>query len=173
MSAFPLDPSYCDSNLQSKPAAPPSAGKMADPPTLLVVDDDPFFRELEARALRGHGYNVLQAGGSAEALRLARATPAIDLLLTDFVMPNGNGLELARRFRALHPQSPVLVVSGSLPLLQGKGGELDRFAILEKSSTFDELLGKVHTLLTETSPPPLNTSLPITITPNTITPNSP
>jgi CheY-like chemotaxis protein len=166
MSAFPLDPSYCDSNSQSKPGAPASAGKMADPPTLLVVDDDPLFRELQARALRGKGYNVIQAGGPAEALRLARATPAIDLLLTDFVMPKVNGLELARRFRALHPRSPVLVVSGSLPLLKGKDGELDRFAVLEKSSTFDELLGKVHALLTETSPLPLSTSLPTTITPS-------
>jgi len=166
MSAFPLDPSYSDSNLQPKPGAPLSAGGEAEPATLLVVDDDPLFRELEARALRGKGYNVIQAGGPAEALRLARATPAIDLLLTDFVMPKVNGLELARRFRALHPRSPVLVVSGSLPLLQGKDGELDRFAVLEKSSTFDELLGKVHALLTETSPLPLKTPMPTMISPS-------
>lgn len=159
MNAFPADPSYCDSN-GSRPASRSSlsALRIADPPTLLVVDDDPVFRELETRALCHHGYNVLQADGPAEALRLAGANPNIDLLLTDFVMPELNGLELTRRFRTLHPRTPVLMVSGSLALIRGKIAELDRFAVLEKSSDFDELFEKVHALLTEVSPLPLRTS---------------
>jgi|SRR6267378_504087 len=156
--AFPFDPSYCDSNSpQLTLPFPPSADRITGPPTLLVVDDDPFFREIQTRALCLHGYTVLQARDAAEALRLAAATP-INLLLTDFVMPEVDGLELTRRFRALYPKIPVLMVSGSLPLLQGRVENLDRFALLEKSSAFGELLGKVRSLLTEVSPLPIRTS---------------
>lgn len=158
MNAFPSDPSYCDSDpSQSTTGLPASLEKIADPPTVLVVDDDPFFRELEARALCDQGYMVLQANGAAEALRLASATPTIHLLVTDFVMPGDDGLELTRQFRSLHPTTPVLMVSGSLPLIQHKVGNLDRFVLLEKSSTFDELLVKVQALLNEVSPLPIRT----------------
>jgi len=150
MSAFPHDPSYCDSNERSTPS-----GRFADPPTVLVVDDDSVFRELEARALRHQGYNVLEAASAAEALRLVGATATLHLLLTDFVMADTDGLELTRRFRALRPHTPVLLVSGSLPLIQGRVKELDRVAVLEKSSRFDELLKKVGALLSEVSPLPL------------------
>jgi CheY-like chemotaxis protein len=155
MNTFPLDSSYCDPN-GSRPAwGFPRCEKIADPPTLLVVDDDKFFRELAARALCGQGYKVLQADGAAEALRLAGTTATIHLLVTDFVMPEVDGLELTRRFRTLHPETPVLMVSGSLPLIQPKVGNLDRFVLVEKSSTFDVLLGKVRALLNELSPLPL------------------
>jgi CheY-like chemotaxis protein len=151
MSAFPLDPSYSDSNLQ--PTAPQE--KLADPPTVLVVDDDSVFRELESRALRQQGYNVVQAACAAEALRLAGATATLHLLLTDFNMPDVDGLELARRFRAMRPHTPVLLVSGSLSLIQGRLKELDRVAVLEKSARFDELLEKVGALLSEVTPLPI------------------
>jgi len=153
MNTFPLDQSSADSN--SSQSTAPSREKIADPPTLLVVDDDKFFRELAARALCGQGYNVLQANGAAEALRLAGATATIHLLVTDFVMPEVDGLELTRRFRTLHPETPVLMVSASLPLIQRKVGNLDRFVLVEKSSTFDVLLGKVRALLNQLSPLPL------------------
>ncbi|MEY2428652.1 MAG: hypothetical protein QOJ40_1537 [Verrucomicrobiota bacterium] len=135
----------------------PSAVTIADPPTLLVVDDDACWRELETQALCDQGYKVLQADGATEALRLAGATPTIHLLVTDFLMPDVNGLELAWQFRTLHPSTPVLMVSGTPALIRGKIAELDRFSVLEKSSSFDELLGKVHALLTELSPLPLRT----------------
>src|SRR5438105_2264637 len=129
MNAFPGNPSYSDSGYSSPTSRPPlSAVRFADPPTLLVVDDDPCFRELQTRALCDQGYNVLQADGPSEALRLAGLTPNIDLLLTDFVMPEFNGLELARQFRALHPEVPVLVVSNSLSLFPERVDNLDRFA---------------------------------------------
>ena len=129
--------------------------RFADPPTVLVVDDDSVFRELESRALRQQGYNVLQAACAAEALRLAGATATLHLLLTDFNMPELDGLELTQRFRAMRPHTPVLVVSGSLSLIPAGLKELDQVAVLEKSSRFDELLEKVGTLLNEVSPLPL------------------
>jgi len=158
MNSFPSDQSYGDSDYWlPKTRFGPSAVSIADPPTLLVVDDDPCFRELETRALCAQGYKVLQADGAAEALRLAGATPTIHLLLTNFLLPDINGLELAWQFRALHPTTPVLMISGALSLIQGRIPKLDRFAVLGKTSSFDELLGKVHALLAEVSPLRLRT----------------
>ena len=111
-------------------AAPLSS--ISDPLTLLVVDDDPAVRGLEADILSRQGYKVLQAGGAAEALRLALATEASHLLVTDFSMPETNGLELARRFRAVHPQAPVLMVSGSLAAIHPLAKDLNRFAVIGK-----------------------------------------
>ena len=83
-----------------------------------------------------------------EALRLARETAAIHLLVTDLSMPEVDGLELTRLFRAVHPKTPVLMVSGSLPLLRiRREPHLDRFDFLAKPFQLDELLGKVRKLL--------------------------
>src|SRR5580765_5404344 len=61
--------------------------------TVLVVDDDEAVRKLAVRILSRLGHKVLEAEGPAEAMRLASATPIIHLLLTDFSMPEVNGLE--------------------------------------------------------------------------------
>jgi len=152
MSPFPHDPSYCQSNEQQ--SAQSLYPRKADVKTVLVVDDDSVFRQLEARALCQQGYNVLEAGCADEALRVAEQTATLHLLLTDFRMPGADGMELTKQFRALHPSTPVLMVSGSLPLIPHRATQLDRFAILEKSSTFDELLKKVRLLLSEVTPLP-------------------
>ena len=142
-------------SLATIPALPPPA-RIAEPArTLLVVDDDRMVRDVETQILCLHGYTVLQAEGAAEALRLAREAAAIHLLITDFSMPQVDGLELTRRFRAVHPKTPVLMVSGSLPLIHHKADGLDRFETLEKPFEFNELLHKVRTLLDTTAPLPI------------------
>lgn len=134
----------------------PSRARISEPPkTLLVVDDDPIIRDVETQVLRLQGYTVLSAEGAAEALRLAREAAAIHLLITDFSMPEVDGLELTRRFRAVHPKTPVLMVSSSLPLIQDRIDDLDRFDFLPKPFHFDELLHKVRTLLDATAPLPI------------------
>jgi DNA-binding NtrC family response regulator len=141
------------------PTAPsvPYPASISEPPrTLLVVDDDPMVRKLEVEILGQHGYNMLEAEGGAEALRLAGETATIHLLITDFVMPEIDGLELTRRFRAVHPKTPVLMLSGSLPLLRARSEpDLDRFDSLAKPFHLNELLHKVRTLLDATAPLPI------------------
>ena len=142
-------------SLATIPALPPPA-RIAEPArTLLVVDDDPMVRDVETQILCLHGYTVLQAEGAAEALRLAREAAAIHLLITDFSMPQVDGLELTRRFRAVYPKTPVLMVTGSLPMVEHKANGLDRFEILEKPFHYKELLHKVRTLLDIVSPLPI------------------
>src|SRR5688572_29194807 len=93
--------------------------------TVLVVDDDDVVRKVEVMILSQLGYNVLQAEGAAQAMRLAAATPTIHLLLTDFLMPGADGLQLAAQFHAVHPHTPVLMVSGSLPLIKARSDHPD------------------------------------------------
>ena len=147
---------YTSENLVADPGAIPLSHEQAgEGKTLLVVDDEPTIRELMAKVLCKEGYNVLQADGATEALRLATAA-TIHLLLTDFSMPGTDGLELTRRFRAVYPKAPVLMVSGSLAVgLINRSDDLDRFGILEKPFAVGDLIRKVRTLLLEVSPVPL------------------
>lgn len=144
------------SSQSAPPFARPSLTRICEPTkTLLVVDDEPVVLEAEAQILGDQGYTVLQAESAAKALRLAREAAAIHLLITDFSMPEVDGLELARRFRAVHPKAPVLVVSGSLQFLRGATQDLDRFEFLAKPFKFGELLHKVRTLLDAAAPLPI------------------
>jgi len=66
---------------------------------------------------------------------VAASTVTIHLLITDLVMPETDGLELTRRFRAVYPKTPVLMVSGSLPLLPARSEpDLERFDFLASHS---------------------------------------
>jgi CheY-like chemotaxis protein len=138
------------------PSESASPEKISDPAkTLLVVDDDPLVRDMQSQVLRLQGYTVLEAENAAEALRVAASTAAIHLLITDFSMPEVDGLELTRRFREVHPKTPVLMVSGSLPVLRGRAEDLDRFEFLAKPIHLSELLHKVRALLDAAVPLPI------------------
>jgi DNA-binding response OmpR family regulator len=143
------------SNSQATPSFPFCAEISEPIETVLVVDDDPMVRELETHILRLQGYTVVEAQGAAEALRVAREAAAIHLLITDFSMPDIDGLELTRRFRAVHPKTPVLMVSGSLPLSSDGIADLDHFECLAKPFACNELLHKVRRLLDSTAPLPI------------------
>ena len=135
---------------------PPPARISEPPKTVLVVDDDAMVRDLETQILRLQGYTVLEAESAAEALRVAASAVTIHLLITDLVMPEVDGLELTRQFRAVHPGTPVLMVSGSLPVLRARSEpDLERFDFLAKPFQFEELLHKVRRLLDATAPLPI------------------
>jgi PAS domain S-box-containing protein len=81
--------------------------------TVLVVEDEEGVRLLIVKILQGHGYRVLQASGGEEAIRVFKDhVGQIDLLVTDVVMPQMRGPELAARLRLLHAGMKVLFISG-------------------------------------------------------------
>jgi signal transduction histidine kinase len=83
------------------------------PETILIAEDDHLVRRVVTNLLRKQGYKVLEAGGGPEALTLCEQHPyPIDLLVTDVVMPELNGRELADRIRAQQPHVGVLYMSG-------------------------------------------------------------
>jgi two-component system, cell cycle sensor histidine kinase and response regulator CckA len=81
--------------------------------TVLIVEDEEMVRSLAGRALREHGYTVLEARSGADAIRQLQSRPSgIDLVITDVVMPEMGGRELGRRLKVLRPSLPVLFMSG-------------------------------------------------------------
>lgn len=81
--------------------------------TILVVDDEPRIRSLVRNVLTRDGHDVVEAADGAEALTISQRSPeAIDLLLTDVVMPGMDGIELARQLSSRTPCVRVLYMSG-------------------------------------------------------------
>jgi CheY-like chemotaxis protein len=82
--------------------------------TILVVDDDSEVRAVAREILQREGYTVLDTADPREALQIARGHGggSIDLLLTDVVMPEMNGREIADQLAALRPQMKVVFISG-------------------------------------------------------------
>jgi two-component system cell cycle sensor histidine kinase/response regulator CckA len=93
------------------PAQEPPPATPARAATILLVEDEDVVRELVATILEEEGYDVVTAASPRQALRLAEATHP-DLLLTDVVMPEMNGMELARRVLEQYPGIAVLYTSG-------------------------------------------------------------
>jgi CheY-like chemotaxis protein len=89
--------------------APPAHGRGR---TVLVVDDAEGLRLLLARTLTRQGFEVLLAANAAEAVRQVEAHPAIDVLLTDVVMPGASGPELTLDLQARRPDLRVIYMSG-------------------------------------------------------------
>jgi two-component system, cell cycle sensor histidine kinase and response regulator CckA len=84
-----------------------------DPKTILVVDDDISVLTVVKCMLESSDYNVLLANNAEVALRMAeRDDLSIDLLLTDVVMPDVDGPDLAKRIQAIRPSLRVLFMSG-------------------------------------------------------------
>jgi CheY-like chemotaxis protein len=81
--------------------------------TILLVDDEETVRRFGARVLARHGYHIVSADSAEDALRAAHARgDAIDLHITDVMMPGMNGRQLAERLLARKPSLRVLFISG-------------------------------------------------------------
>ena len=117
--------------------------------TVLVVEDDTQIRILMAAILKRGGYQVLMAdnGGAAQALCRDHDGP-IDLLLTDMMMPDMNGREVADRLRSQRPALKVLIVSayGGSPSVMNEM-ETSGIPFLAKPVTPSVLLNKVQEVL--------------------------
>ena len=86
------------------------------PPSILIVDDDPDIRKLEARILKNAGFHVDTAGDGEAAWRAVRGGD-YDLLVIDHIMPGVSGLALVQQLRVASFTLPVVMVSGSLETL--------------------------------------------------------
>jgi len=114
--------------------------------TLLFVEDDDLLRHLTVAELASHGYRLIEASTGAEALKAAQMhSGPIHLLITDVIMPQMDGLELARRFHQVRPDAKVLYISG---YMHDARPDTDLAAqVLLKPFTNDVLLARVRALL--------------------------
>ncbi|MFI5008760.1 MAG: ATP-binding protein [Solirubrobacterales bacterium] len=117
--------------------------------TILLVEDEQALREVTRRILTGAGYRVIVAANGPEALVLASEhTDAIDLLLSDVIMPQMPGPQLAERLLVERPSVHVLLMSGFAQPILDSGGHLDAgMALMEKPFSGLGLLAKVAQIL--------------------------
>ncbi len=117
--------------------------------TILLVEDEPGVRQLVREMLHQLGYTILEAGSGAEALiTFAQHQGAIDLLLTDVIMPHMSGRDLAERLRTLRPALKVLYISGYTDDMLAHHGVLEpNVFLLPKPFAPDELAKKLREVL--------------------------
>jgi len=112
--------------------APPGPGLPLGTETILLVDDNSSIREMSAILLQRLGYTVLSAPNGIEALRLIKESEVgnIDLLLTDVIMPQMGGKELAEQVREFSPNIRILFTSGYAE------GAIVHHGVFSKGTTF-------------------------------------
>jgi len=117
--------------------------------TVLLAEDEALVRQMARRVLEQAGYTVLAAAGGAEALELAQGhTGPIHLLLTDVVMPEMGGRELARRMAEVRPDVRVLYMTGYSDEAIARHGVLDSGgSLLQKPFTPAALAREVRAVL--------------------------
>ncbi len=123
---------------------------MKTAPRLLLVDDDEALRLVLCRALARAGYVTLEAADGLAALRVLTATP-VDLVITDIVMPEMEGIDVIISARKTHPTLPVIAMSGGgrsrpdeyLPIARALGAA----RVLAKPFEIAQLLDLVRELV--------------------------
>ncbi|MEO6247322.1 MAG: ATP-binding protein [Sphingomicrobium sp.] len=104
--------------------------------TILLVDDEELVREGTAEMLREVGYEVVTAASGGEALTLLRADggsdhradSAIELIISDYLMPGMNGVDFIQRAAVVAPGVPALLITGYSTIASGPGANLPRLA---------------------------------------------
>ena len=118
--------------------------------TILLVEDEEGLRSLNARGLRSRGYSVIEASNGVEAMEaLEEKNGAVDLVVSDVVMPEMDGPTLLKAMRDRNPDLKIIFVSGyaedafekSLP-------ENQQFAFLPKPFTLSQLVAAVKETMT-------------------------
>lgn len=117
--------------------------------TILLVEDEPAVRRLVTKALAGQGYVVLSAGSATEALRVAAShSGAIDLLVSDVVMPGMNGRDLAAALRETRSTLTPLFMSGhTADVITTRGLLAPGVAFIEKPFTPVAMAAKARAVL--------------------------
>jgi len=107
---------------------------------ILVIDDDPSMLEIAEYRLTAAGYDVATAATSTEGLSLVEKE-AFEVILSDLLLPDMNGLDLVRKLKSIAPASEIIIITGygsvSLAVDATKAGA---FYFVEKPVDFDELL---------------------------------
>jgi signal transduction histidine kinase len=127
----------------------PSPPVAAAPERILLVEDEPNVRRIARRILERNGHTVLEAANGHEALNvLEHRREPIAVILTDLVMPEMGGRELARKVRVVSPMSRVVFMSGYTEDAVLRQNVMEPGSIfLDKPFTFDTLLRKVREAL--------------------------
>ena len=139
-------PALAAAEAAAPPAPPPASLRGTE--TVLLVEDEDGVRAVARQVLERHGYAVIETARPEEALALAEAPRAVDLLLTDIVMPGLGGQALAAQFTARRLGTRVLFMSGYPAAAIGRHQMLERgIAFLQKPFSAQALAEKVREVL--------------------------
>ena len=118
--------------------------------TILLVEDEEGLRSLNARGLRSRGYSVIEASNGIEAMEaLEEKGGAVDLVVSDVVMPEMDGPTLLRKMRIRNPDLKIIFVSGYAEEAFDKSlPENEQFAFLAKPFALSALVAKVKETMT-------------------------
>jgi CheY-like chemotaxis protein len=122
------------------------AAGATDAEKVLVVDDQSDVLGVAVQLFSSLGYEVLSANNGKEALAILRRHPDVAILFSDIVMPDMNGIELARRVRAELPRVKILLASGYAP--PQDGGDAP-FELVHKPYRLSDIIRKLKALLQE------------------------
>ena len=118
--------------------------------TILLVEDEALVRVGLAEFLRENGYRVFDAGDAREALMILNSGPVIDLAIIDVLLPGDmDGLDLGRQIRAQWPDIKIVVTSGAVRSIDGRGDELGQGPVLIKPYSRRDFLYRVREALTQ------------------------
>ncbi|MBW4330877.1 response regulator [Stakelama sp. CBK3Z-3] len=127
----------------------PKAGDLWGTGTILVVEDEDMVRAVAERALSRQGYTVLTAENGEAALEMIADDPALDLLVSDVVMPSMDGPTMAGHIRKRYPDLPILFMSGYAEEQLRKSIDIDNVAFLPKPFSVQQLAEAARAILAE------------------------
>ncbi len=111
---------------------------------ILIVEDAPVTRKMEAMILRDEGFYVYEASNGKEALDVFRRDPQISLIITDIEMPVMDGVQLVKKIRKENKKIPIIVVTTLIEReIKGEVFELSNLIIQKKDFTKKEFISKV------------------------------
>jgi two-component system cell cycle sensor histidine kinase/response regulator CckA len=117
--------------------------------TVLIVDDESNILDTLREQLAYFGYNIITACSGKEALQKAEEFKRIDILLTDIMMPYMNGIELAKKFNKLLPETKIFFMSGyTFPSLNVHELPKENYSFFEKPFSIDKLNSEFSKVLT-------------------------
>jgi PAS domain S-box-containing protein len=139
----------CDEGTALHQSVPSDPERSTGSETILLVEDQPAIREVMSAYLKRLGYSVLAAPDGEAALGIAAMQQkGIDLVVTDLLMPNMGGRELAARMAQLHPETKVLFMSGFPDQeVRGEEGLTEEVEIMEKPFSLTSLAAKARSIL--------------------------
>jgi two-component system cell cycle sensor histidine kinase/response regulator CckA len=115
------------------------AGELWGTGTILLVEDEATVRAVAERALTRHGYTVLSAENGEAAIEILEREKAVDLMISDVVMPTMDGPTTARAARVIQPDLPILFISGYAEEQLRQSIDLPRVAFLAKPFSVQKL----------------------------------
>ena len=115
---------------------------------ILVADDDIAIRGFLKSALEKNGHTIDACEDGTEALTLLKNGPHYDLLLTDIVMPNMDGLELSNQARKLYPKLKIMYITGFSGLLENSENN-ENIQVISKPFHLKDIVTQVNTTLSK------------------------